>query len=421
MTFYRTTVNDTYRPSESRTNEKTSTSSIFDQNLVVKGLTPVSSLNRFNFNAAHEFLIPRAVGYSAGLINYFFRGKMEISLPDEGVYGIVDHNIAEGNTKDTGGFSKIKLKVKNVTLSGTAIEPMEEGKAALWVVAKFHRNNCYQPNLSGEYGSPNMDWHTCRAPDEEIVVSNAAIVPTGINSATQGVTFTFLTPIPINATDLFLQVVYRGPLGQETDAVIVATKDISEPTYLYNYSRWDQFTYGSFHPVIQDGGRSYADWCTGGPTPSYPSVDACNKSMGSTLKLQFSPKADGPIPAYQNPSTTWYNILDQLPLTPVAIMTAPVGTLARVAILADVNPVNNKLQVWEWIDSITGVGIFEWLTSTATATANQLDAVTQALTPSVTYLPGRGVYLPAVSYPWLTAGNASPMPNLVLVPSLINF
>ena len=77
MTFYRTTVNDTYRPSESRTNEKTSTSSIFDQNLVVKGLAPVSSLNRFNFNAAHEFLIPRAVGYSAGLINYFFRNSLQ--------------------------------------------------------------------------------------------------------------------------------------------------------------------------------------------------------------------------------------------------------------------------------------------------------------------------------------------------------
>lgn len=29
----------------------------------------------------HGFLIPRAVGYSAGLINYFFRGKIDF-LPD---------------------------------------------------------------------------------------------------------------------------------------------------------------------------------------------------------------------------------------------------------------------------------------------------------------------------------------------------
>lgn len=43
--------------------------------------------------------------------------------------------------------------------------------------------------------------------------------------------FTFEQEIPINASDLYLQVVFRGVLGQEQDAVVVATHDISEPTY----------------------------------------------------------------------------------------------------------------------------------------------------------------------------------------------
>lgn len=39
------------------------------------------TLNRFNFDAAHEFLIPRAVAYSAGLINHFFRGRIKVLNP----------------------------------------------------------------------------------------------------------------------------------------------------------------------------------------------------------------------------------------------------------------------------------------------------------------------------------------------------
>ncbi len=71
------------------------------------------TLNRFNFKAAYPHLIPKAVAYSAGMIDYFFRGRMEIALPDEGVYSIVDHAVVK--TPDQ-GFNRIKLKIKNTTL-----------------------------------------------------------------------------------------------------------------------------------------------------------------------------------------------------------------------------------------------------------------------------------------------------------------
>jgi hypothetical protein len=38
-------------------------------------------------------------------------------------------------------------------------------------------------------------------------------------------------PIPINATDLFIQVAYRGPLGDEADGIAVGSIDVSEPSY----------------------------------------------------------------------------------------------------------------------------------------------------------------------------------------------
>jgi len=77
MTFYSSQVKDNYRSAASAENPRTSTSSIFDQDLQANNLSPAFSLNRFNFDAAHQFLIPRAVAYSAGLINYFFRGRLD--------------------------------------------------------------------------------------------------------------------------------------------------------------------------------------------------------------------------------------------------------------------------------------------------------------------------------------------------------
>lgn len=90
MTFYRNPVDDTYRPALNTNNDRTSTWSIFDQDLKVNNLGPAFRLNRFNFDAAYPFLIPRAVGYSAGLIDYFFRGKMDfIAHPSTpGTYAI---------------------------------------------------------------------------------------------------------------------------------------------------------------------------------------------------------------------------------------------------------------------------------------------------------------------------------------------
>ena len=41
------------------------------------------------------------------------------------------------------------------------------------------------------------------------------------------------------ATDLFLQVVYRGKLGDELDAVVVTTKDLFEPTHIAYHNGTD--------------------------------------------------------------------------------------------------------------------------------------------------------------------------------------
>lgn len=81
----------------SQTNDRASTLSLFDAalrkyakeennadryTLQTYKTDRAFTLNRFNFDAAHAFLLPRAVGYSAGLINYFFRGNIDLVEDD---------------------------------------------------------------------------------------------------------------------------------------------------------------------------------------------------------------------------------------------------------------------------------------------------------------------------------------------------
>ncbi len=258
MTFY---ANEWSDPLDGTlfVNGRASTESIFDEDLAI----PVSynaengdvtttrffALNQINFDASLAFLAPRAVAYSAGLINYFFRGEMEISLPDDGVYAIVDHHAQR--CKDACGFTKVKVKLKNTTPS----ESMRAG--ALRAVAKFHRNDCYAEDLSGEPGGAGFTGFSCRKSDEDAVVSELILIDRLDSQAQDSFTFTFPTAIPINATDLILQVVFFGTLGEEKGAVAVVTKDISEPNYVaitndtdmvYGYAdhRYHPFPYAGY-------------------------------------------------------------------------------------------------------------------------------------------------------------------------------
>src|SRR5439155_50015 len=97
-------------PSGSPLTARSSTFSIFDPDLQPNQTARFGrffSLNRFNYDDMNKHLIPRAVAFSAGMINYFFRGKIDF---------VVDPNPA-----NRGGFL-----IKNL-----GPEPMK-GKFALY-------------------------------------------------------------------------------------------------------------------------------------------------------------------------------------------------------------------------------------------------------------------------------------------------
>ncbi|MDH5649976.1 MAG: hypothetical protein OEY67_10015, partial [Gammaproteobacteria bacterium] len=168
------------------------------------------------------------------------------------------------------GFTRIKLKLRNstpaITEGGTIIpQPMTNGK--LMLVAKYRTNVCYQPDLSGEPKDAAYNtWSGCKydaiwTRPQDVSVSTAKVVDSAgvvdnvsLNSASLvQLEFDFSNdPIPVNAWDLYLQVVYRGQLGEESDAVVVHTEDIYEPSFYTNANNSDYVNVdGAFYTAAQ--------------------------------------------------------------------------------------------------------------------------------------------------------------------------
>jgi hypothetical protein len=94
---------------EQTTNSRAASYSIFDKKLQDHNIDAIYTredgsidtidrsftLNKFNFDAAHNYLIPRAVAYSAGLINHFFRGKIDMVPNTNGVGWIIQNKSDE--------------------------------------------------------------------------------------------------------------------------------------------------------------------------------------------------------------------------------------------------------------------------------------------------------------------------------------
>jgi len=134
-------------------------------------------LDRRVFQDYAAKLLPRAIGYSAGLIDYFFRGRMELTVqrPDQ----------ASGSPA-----TSLRVSVRNST-------PGEEtGSGEMIAVVTFTTGG--QQSLAASLAQP-----------------------VNLTRDFQEINFDFSqTPIPPDASNLFLVVVYKGPLGLEEGAVV---------------------------------------------------------------------------------------------------------------------------------------------------------------------------------------------------------
>jgi hypothetical protein len=215
-------------------NPRTSTFSIFDEDLASMGFDWTFTLNRFNYLSAQSFLIPRTVGYSAGLIDHLLKPSIRIDPPALGAYAYNDH-------ATNAGFDSVRARITNATPDAAL------GGGELVLIAKYHVNQCYQPDLSGEFSTdsagnliPPAGCDNYRTADESMLVSAPQTVSLASGQSIE-LKFTFPSPIPVNATDLFLQALYRGPVGSNAEGVAVGTKDLAEPTFIAVFNATDVF------------------------------------------------------------------------------------------------------------------------------------------------------------------------------------
>jgi hypothetical protein len=214
ITFISTPWNDIYLP-QTDYNPRTSSYSIFNAELTRYQYLPGYTLNRFNFDTAIPLLIPRAVGYSAGLLNFFFRGTLEIGPPDRFAYFVAPHY----TNGQYGQFTKLKVNVRNTTVGA------DTGSGTLQAIVRYRTTYLTDPLVWPWYAGLDQRW------------SYAVSKPLQNVSVPRDWTefeFDFSdNPLSVKIGDVSVTIAYRGPLvGEtytETDAVAFSGKDVFEP------------------------------------------------------------------------------------------------------------------------------------------------------------------------------------------------
>jgi len=99
MRFRAMAVDDNLRPQGNPlVNTYAVTESIFNQDVTeinfegLIGTAPsgLFTLNTINFWSGYPLLLSRASGYTSGLINHFFRGRLEVGAPEDGIIALAD-------------------------------------------------------------------------------------------------------------------------------------------------------------------------------------------------------------------------------------------------------------------------------------------------------------------------------------------
>jgi hypothetical protein len=200
-------------------------------------LAPVLDENVYGDYA--ERLIPRAVSYSAGLLKYFFRGALELTLPPDGVYCFRPDEPADPRTQ---GFDRVSLYVRNTTSTG---EQMTGGSIELVVKYRFLTDDPHAQDPRTTARDPFAQY----TPEDLPALSDPIYIvkkhDNGIDHQIPSAEPVLLefdlsdNHIPLWAVDVSFSVVYRGRLGGgehgfivEEDAVCVGFNDVAEPTPL---------------------------------------------------------------------------------------------------------------------------------------------------------------------------------------------
>jgi len=268
-----------------------------------------------------SMLIPRAVGYSAALINYLFRGSIEISLPtcaagtqppqNEGIYAFC----ANGEN----GFDRISLMAKNITPN----EDMTSGYVKLVIRYRLCHGDPFQPGFTID---PKQYFIVVDYENEAGAVEKVSIPSDNPRRFEFNLSD---TPLPVSAVDVSFSLVYRGSLGWEKEnGVACGYKDVSEPTPIDFFNNTDRVCFNGHYAKWDDT----ALWDTVDINPLNGRIDCTNgaevnitRSKVKPIVISFNGKA-----ASDNNDNYFYDFKDTIEILP--------GKSFRIYIIANEYP-----------------------------------------------------------------------------------
>ncbi len=274
---------------------KSSSMSTFSQELLrpagTYGGNGAFQQNFFTYTDAATKLVPLVTRYSAGLIDYFFRGELKLEPTSDGVFGVLDHSV------DT-GFKKLVVRVTNTTpaiadaASNTAKPQPMNGEFV--AVVRYYPDRVYNNNLTSAIGlggcatlaaiygagnepydangnaNPNHDparTTTCRDGVERIAVSSPTVATALAPNETKELSFDFASsPVPLAGVDYSLQVVFKGQLGDELDAVATGVRTLTDPMFFTRHNVYDLIM-SDYRPVTSFFGSYFGLEPDVRPTP----------------------------------------------------------------------------------------------------------------------------------------------------------
>jgi len=243
-----------------------------------------------------EKLVPRAVGYSAALLDYFFRGTMQIRRPFVKL-------ASDGTDIFIGGF---EFEVKNTSMIGDVEEELKRG--SLDLVYRYIPATVTPP----ENGTPPEPDDNATSPEPvyglvgpEQIFNKATGAPYSIDSSNADINSEFvrlsvdLAPelyIPRDATELSFMLVYSGTLGHELNTAVAVGSH-----------RFDQASLADKTRFLFDGQILYGH-TPGTPVPglTYPinlyTVLADGDDLRPLTDVDTTPVTNAPYLAYFQPA-----------------------------------------------------------------------------------------------------------------------
>jgi hypothetical protein len=229
------------------------------------------------YNEYASKLIPRAVGYSAALLDYFFRGTIEIKHPHVKF-------VSDDSGIHIGGFT---FHARNSSMVGDTDEPLIEG--SLELVYRYVPKDQTEP----VYGVVNNAHIRQKDSTESYLVDETATTPEPLNDGYVALTVDLPAApyIPLDAHEVGFWLIFSGTLGSEKDIAVAVG------SHRFGMHDHDNITRLAYHFNRNENGEKFRN-----PANIYTVLAGGDDQRNLTRLVEAPVPENGPFKSYYSPA-----------------------------------------------------------------------------------------------------------------------